>query len=99
MKVMIEIKPPVVALLKVLDENGDVKEVINRLIDAAQQGVYRPGANERELVCQVFGYDWIEKLEPGDPYGRPNCDHIFQKPAGAGNLAQLPERLIARDAA
>lgn len=81
MKLMIKVSPRDVALLKVLDENGDIKSVINRLIDAAQQGVYRPGANERELVCQVFGYDWIKKLEPGDPDGRPNCERIFQRPA------------------
>ncbi len=99
MKVMIEVRPPVVALLKVLSETGDVKEVINRLIDHAQQGVYRPGAWEREWLCQAFGYDWQKKLESGDPYGRPNCESIFQRPAGAGNIAQVPQPLVKRGAA
>lgn len=100
MRVMIKIPAEYVPLLRVLSDTGDVKEVVDRLIDAAQQGVYRPGANERELVCQVFGYDWIKRMEPGDPYGRPNCEQIFQRPARRpGQLAQVPQRLIARGAA
>lgn len=68
---------PVFSLLSVL---GKPQDVVEQLIDHAQQGVYRPGAWEREWLCQCFGYDWINNLQPGDPYGRPNCDHIFQKP-------------------
>jgi hypothetical protein len=54
--------------------------VLYTLIDHAQQGVYRPGAWEREWICQAFGDDWQDQLEPGDPFGRANCDSIFQKP-------------------
>ncbi len=57
-----------------------VREVLERLADHAQQGVYRPGAWEREWICSAFGYGWIKLLLPGDPYGRPNCEKIFQKP-------------------
>lgn len=42
----------------------DLQAVIFELIDHAQQGVYRPGAWEREWLCQAFGYDWLERLEP-----------------------------------
>jgi len=34
------------------------------LADHAQQGVYRPGAWERDWVCQVFGDDWLTRVEP-----------------------------------
>jgi len=80
MKITIEIRDEQAALLATLDETGDVKNVLLQLIDHAQQGVYRPGAWEREWLCQAFGYDWFVKLEPGDPYGRPDCEHIFQRP-------------------
>ena len=56
------------------------EEVIGKLVDHACQGVYRPGAWERDWLSQAFGYDWTEYLEPGDPYGRSNCEHIFQRP-------------------
>jgi hypothetical protein len=54
--------------------------VIGQLIDHARQGVYRPGAWERDWLRQAFGDDWTEYLEPGDPYGRANCENIFQRP-------------------
>jgi hypothetical protein len=57
-----------------------VEEVIERLADHAQQGVYRPGAWEREWLRQAFGDEWTMYLEPGDPYGRSDCEHIFQRP-------------------
>jgi hypothetical protein len=57
-----------------------VEEVIGRLVDHAQQGVYRPGAWERGWLYQAFGDEWTAYLEPGDPYGRPNCESIFQRP-------------------
>jgi hypothetical protein len=67
--ISIKVSREVYALLEVLDEP---KNVIMELIDHAQQGVYRPGAWERNWVCQAFGDDWIERLvETGDPYGRP----------------------------
>jgi hypothetical protein len=57
-----------------------VEEVVGRLVDHAQQGVYRPGAWERDWLRQAFGDDWTVFLEPGDPYGRADCGHIFQRP-------------------
>jgi len=41
-----------------------VAGVLATLADHAQQGVYRPGAWEREWVCQVFGDDWLTRVEP-----------------------------------
>lgn len=42
-------------------------QVLGRLIDHAQQGVYRPGAWEREWIIQVFGYEWLKKRIEPDP--------------------------------
>jgi hypothetical protein len=42
----------------------DLQAVIYELIDHAQQGIFRPGAWERSWLCQVFGEDWLERLEP-----------------------------------
>jgi hypothetical protein len=50
--------------------------VIYELIDHAQQGVYRSGAWERPWICQAFGYDWMENLEP-DP---EHADIGWQRP-------------------
>jgi hypothetical protein len=57
-----------------------VEDVVGRLIDQAQQGVYRPGAWERDWLYLAFGDQWTAYLEPGDPYGRANCENIFQRP-------------------
>jgi hypothetical protein len=57
-----------------------VEGVIGQLIDHVCQGVYRPGAWEREWLRQAFGDAWTEYLEPGDPYGRSDCELIFQRP-------------------
>jgi hypothetical protein len=57
-----------------------VEEVVGQLIDHARQGVYRPGAWERDWLRQAFGDDWAEYLEPGDPYGRADCESVFQRP-------------------
>jgi hypothetical protein len=80
MKIEIEIDDRVAKLLAVLDETGDVKSVVETLIDHAQQGVYRPGAWERQWLTPAFGDDWEAKLVGGDPYGRNGCEAIFQKP-------------------
>lgn len=80
MKITLEINDTVADLLAVLNERGNVEEVIRQLIDHAQQGVYRSGAWERGWLEQAFGDDWQHKLVPGDPYGRADCEHIFQKP-------------------
>jgi hypothetical protein len=83
-KITVEVNAVVYSLLGVLAE-GDygpetVEQVVLELIDHAQQGVYRPGAWEREWLMQAFGPDFLQRLEPGDPYGRSDCDRIFQRP-------------------
>jgi len=80
----IEVDDTVYALLEVLT-NGEyapesVEDVVLKLIDHAQQGVYRPGAWERDWLIQAFGDDWTAFLEAGDPYGRRDCEHVFQRP-------------------
>lgn len=78
MKITIEVNPITAKLLTVLA--GSPETALLQLADHAQQGVYRPGAWERQWVEQVFGDDWQKKLQPGDPYGRHDCECIFQKP-------------------
>ena len=83
-RIAIELEDTVVALLEVLTCGPYapqlVEDVVSKLIDHAQQGVYRPGAWERDWLRQAFGDDWTAYLEPGDPYGRNDCEHIFQRP-------------------
>jgi hypothetical protein len=57
----------------------DVAAVLVELADHAQQGVYRPGAWEREWLCQAFGYGWLERVEPD-----PEHPDIFDRPKGTG---------------
>lgn len=78
-KLTIEVSETVYELLCALDDQADVKYVVGRLIDHAQQGVYRPGAWERQWLCQIFGDEWTDRMEPGDPYGRPDSP-MFQRP-------------------
>lgn len=69
------------ALLAALDPAAGVAPIIERLCDHAQQGVYRPGAWERNWLTQVFPLtQWEANLEPGCPYGRPDCEHLFVRP-------------------
>jgi hypothetical protein len=82
-RITIEVSDTVYQLLKVLG-NADgggytVKDVVETLVDHAQQGVYRPGAWERDWIERVFSEGWQEHLEPGDPYGRPDSP-MFQRP-------------------
>lgn len=64
MKIEVELSERTVELLRVL---GDPAEVLARLADHAQQGVYRPGAWERQWLEMVFFPEsWQHKLEP-DP--------------------------------
>jgi len=83
-KITIELDEIRYSLLQVLTcgpyAPQSVEEVIGRLADHAQQGVYRPGAWERDWLRQAFGDNWTEYLEPGDPYGRANCENIFERP-------------------
>jgi hypothetical protein len=81
MQITLEIDDTTASLLATLSENGSVPEILETLIDHAAQGVYRPGAWEREWLCQVFGDDFVDKLEPGDPFGRTGeTANYFQKP-------------------
>lgn len=77
--ITIEVSDTVYKLLQVLDPHGSAEVVLLTLADHAQQGVYRPGSWERDWLVSVFGSEWIERLEPGDPYGRPDSP-MFQRP-------------------
>jgi hypothetical protein len=83
--ITLELDDTVYALLEVLTRGSapadSVEGVIMQLVDHAQQGVYRPGAWERDWLCQAFGDEWIENMETGDPYGRPDSP-MFQRPKG-----------------
>jgi len=84
-KITVEVSDVVYDLLKVLTKGkcsgcSSVEDVVAKLIDHAQQGVYRPGAWEREWLMQAFGDDWTESLERGDPYGRPGENLMFNRP-------------------
>ena len=48
------------------DEYGTaaVVSVLGQLADHAQQGVYRPGAWERDWLIQAFGDEWLARVEP-----------------------------------
>lgn len=79
--ITITVSPTVAELLAVLDEGeGDdpldppveaqAARALYRLVDHAQQGVYRPGSWERGWLAQALGEDFLARLCPGDPYGR-----------------------------
>ena len=55
----------------------DVVAVLVELAEHAQQGVYRPGAWEREWLCQAFGWGWLDRMEPD-----PEHPDIFERPRG-----------------
>jgi hypothetical protein len=85
-KITVEVSATVYELLEVLTQ-GDfpaalsVEDVVSKLIDHAQQGVYRPGSWERGWLIQAFGPDFTSQLQPGDPYGRPDDDvPVFNRP-------------------
>ena len=59
---------------------NDLVGVIYELIDHAQQGVYRPGAWERDWLCRAFGYDWPDRLEPDTERLSADGRVIFQRP-------------------
>jgi hypothetical protein len=102
----VTVSPTVAELLAVLDEGeGDdpleppveaqAARVLHRLVDHAQQGVYRPGAWERGWLARAFGEGFLARLCPGDPYGRyPDCTledgcpcrgcAMFERPAWPG---------------
>jgi len=94
-KITIELDDVGYGLLQVLTCGSDapqsVEDVVGQLVDHARQGVYRPGAWERDWLRQAFGDDWTEYLEPGDPYGRANCENIFQRPKRPRSDKRRPE--------
>jgi len=61
---------------------GTVADVLALLADHAQQGVYRFGSWEHRWVCQVFGDEWLERMEPDDRPEMLSADGriIFQRP-------------------
>lgn len=63
------------------------RDAVAVLIDHAQQGVYRPGAWEREWLCQAFGYDWPERLVPDTRPEMLSADGrvIFDRPREDGS--------------
>ncbi|MGH9902068.1 MAG: hypothetical protein ACRD68_09685 [Pyrinomonadaceae bacterium] len=68
MRVILDLDEKTVERLRVL---GEPAEVLARLADHAQQGVYRPGSWERPWLEQVFfANEWQQKLEqdPEAPY-------------------------------
>jgi hypothetical protein len=67
-KITVEVSPRVAELLAVLDPSGkgDVEAVVARLVDHAQQGVYRVGTWQRGYLVTVFGESWLRRMEP-DP--------------------------------
>ena len=71
-------------------ECATIADVVEKLIDHAQQGVYRPGAFEREWLCQVFGYDWTERLVPDTRPEMLSGDGrvIFERPADGSDEHQ-----------
>jgi hypothetical protein len=79
-KITVEVTDVVYELLEVLTKGEccprTVARVVLELIDHAQQGVYRPGSWERDWLRQAFSDDWIEHLEPGDPYGRSDSNPL-----------------------
>lgn len=81
-KITIEVSDTVYHLLEVLTKGEyapkTVEDVVATLIDHAQQGVYRPGAWEREWLQSVF-QGWEEHLEAGDPYGGSDGS-MFRRP-------------------
>jgi hypothetical protein len=50
------------------------------LADHAQQGVYRPGAWERDWLIQVFGDEWLDRLEPDTDDVSADGRVIFDRP-------------------
>jgi hypothetical protein len=80
-RIAIEVSTVTAQLLAVLSNNNKPEETLEALADHAQQGVYRPGAWEREWIAQVFPVEWWEaKTEPGDPHGREGLESVFVKP-------------------
>jgi hypothetical protein len=57
-----------------------VAEVLAMLADHAQQGVYRPGAWERDWIMQAFGDEWLTRVEPDTDDVSADGRVIFDRP-------------------
>lgn len=82
--VTLELSQRVARLLTVLTTGDyapdDLHGVIMKLVDHAQQGVYRPGAWERGWLEQAFGDEWEDGLEPDTDDLSADGRVIFQRP-------------------
>ena len=86
----IQVDEVVARLLAVLDEDRSAESTLSTLANHAAQGVYRPGAWERDWIEHVFhGPYWHKRMEPGCPFGRVNCEGIFERPRLHGSEVPL----------
>jgi hypothetical protein len=83
-EVTVTLSVEVVRRLAVLSGEGygvnRVADVLATLADHAQQGVYRPGAWEREWLMQAFGDEWLTRLEPDTDDVSADGRVIFDRP-------------------
>lgn len=83
--VTLELSQRVARLLTVLTTGDyapdDLHGVIMKLVDHAQQGIYRPGAWERGWLERAFGDEWENALEPDTDDLSADGRVIFQRPA------------------
>lgn len=83
-KLTLELSQRVADLLTVLTTGryapDDLPGVIMKLIDHAQQGVYRPMANERDWLERVFGDEWQAALEPDTDRTAADGRIVFDRP-------------------
>lgn len=59
---------------------GTLAAVLAELADHAQQGVYRPGAWERDWLIQAFGDSWLARVEPDYDDTAADGRVIFDRP-------------------
>jgi hypothetical protein len=64
------------------DLRAHVAGVLVALADHAQQGVYRPGAWERDWLIQAFGDGWLDEVEPDTDDTAADGRVIFDRPRG-----------------
>lgn len=101
--ITLELSQRVADLLAVLTVGeyapDDLEGVLMKLIDHAQQGVYRPGAWERGWLEQAFGDEWLDGLEPDTEDTAADGRVIFQRPVRpCPNVPPCEHPLSAHDA-
>lgn len=64
-------------------ECATLADVTEKLLDHAQQAIYRPGSWERSWLQQAFGDDWTARLVPDTRPEMLSGDGrvIFERPA------------------